>query len=554
MKIKKIFKTLLIVSCASAPASFALSSCSNTIVEYKQEYLSINYYGRDTVYSDKDQPYTLDWTLSGSIYPLATDQGIDWRIINDETSKVRIVNNKLTWPAISTEDVYCFELYACSQKDQSISSTKKFWIDTRSNVVHEEYVAINYNKNTTIYCDKDEQTHTLDWTLSASVYPMECDQNVVWSIKDDETSGKVKIVNNKIQWSKIGTYGTYEFKLCATAKNDSTVSSFLTFCIDTINDGKLSSSDYYDYIAQRTLSVGAIGIDASSGGATLSAASSGTMWFYKRLTDTDHCYEFITNYHVWVGIKNIMDQYNTSTKLHMLAVLGNPDSSNPYSSGYFDYVEVITNFTQEMLNPISINLGTYDESGQTKDLYMDMCAIKVDLQNLYDRSSLENIGGNTKGTNELKNELDYINNHYGKGEQIVNFGSPEANDDVYIAGYPWNNSQQYDDRRQFTYLAQVKTKVEKMQGETLNIFSDSSYYTFQDQCIMTKKETFALGGGASGSMVINEDFQTVGIYWGGTTETTSTSYVFYPKFALFSLDNPTYGTYDFFQTVDQQIN
>ena len=60
MKIKKIFKTLLIVSCASAPASFALSSCSNTIIEYKQEYLSINYYGRDTVYSDKDQPYTLD--------------------------------------------------------------------------------------------------------------------------------------------------------------------------------------------------------------------------------------------------------------------------------------------------------------------------------------------------------------------------------------------------------------------------------------------------------------------------------------------------------------
>ncbi|MDE6477139.1 MAG: DUF31 family protein [Mycoplasmoidaceae bacterium] len=51
-----------------------------------------------------------------------------------------------------------------------------------------------------------------------------------------------------------------------------------------------------------------------------------------------------------------------------------------------------------------------------------------------------------------------------------------------------------------------------MEGETLNVFSNSSYYTFQDQCIMTEKETFALGGGSSGSMVINEDFQTVGIY------------------------------------------
>ncbi|MDE6477140.1 MAG: hypothetical protein K2L48_03005 [Mycoplasmoidaceae bacterium] len=131
-----------------------------------------------------------------------------------------------------------------------------------------------------------------------------------------------------------------------------------------------------------------------------------------------------------------MDEYNTSTKFHMLAVLGNPDSSNPYSSDYFDYVEVVTNFTEQMLNPININLGTYYGSGGTKDLYMDMCAIKVDLQNLYDRENLASIKGYTKGTNELKNELDYINSHYGKGEQIVNFGSPGDNDDVYIAGYP----------------------------------------------------------------------------------------------------------------------
>lgn len=553
MKIKKMFKTLLVVACTFVPTSL-LSNCSNSVVEYKQEYLSINYYGKDTIYSDKNESYTIDWILNGTIYPLATDQGINWSIINDETNKVEIVNNKITWQSIGTEGIYSFELHASSQKDQSISSTRKFWINTRSGAIHQEYVAINYNKNTTIYCDKDEETHTLDWTLSASVYPEECDQNVEWSIKDDETSGKVSIVNNKIQWSKIGTYGTYEFKLCATAKNDSTVSSFLTFCIDTINDGKLSSSDYYDYIAQRTLSVGAIGIDASSGDAMLSAASSGTMWFYKRLTDSDHCYEFITNYHVWVGIKNIMDEYNTSTKLHMLAVLGNPDSSNPYSSGYFDYVQAIINFTEGTLNPISINLGTYDDSGETKDLYMDMCAIKVDLQNLYDTSNLVNIGGNTKGTSELKNELDYINNHYGKGEQIVNFGSPEANDDVYIAGYPWANSEQYENQRQFTYLTQVKTKVEQLEGETLNKVSGSSYYTFQDQCVMTGKETFALGGGASGSMVINEDFQTIGIYWGGTSRISQTSYIFYPKFALFNLDSPTYGTYDFFQTVDQQIS
>ncbi len=553
MKIKKMFKTLLVVACTFVPTSL-LSNCSNSVVEYKQEYLSINYYGKDTIYSDKDESYTIDWILNGTIYPLATDQGINWSIINDETNKVEIVGNKITWKPIGTEGIYSFELHASSQEDQSISSTRKFWINTRSGAIHQEYVAINYNKNTTIYCDKDEETHTLNWTLSASVYPEECDQNVEWSIKDDETSGKVSIVNNKIQWSKIGTYGTYEFKLCATAKNDSTVSSFLTFCIDTINDGKLSSLDYYDYIAQRTLSVGAIGIDISSGNAMLSAASSGTMWFYKRLTDSDHCYEFITNYHVWVGIKNIMDEYNTSTKLHMLAVLGNPDSSNPYSSGYFDYVQAIINFTEETLNPISINLGTYDDSGETKDLYMDMCAIKVDLQNLYDTSNLVNIGGNTKGTNELKNELDYINNHYGKGEQIVNFGSPEANDDVYIAGYPWANSEQYEDQRQFTYLTQVKTKVEQLEGETLNKISGSSYYTFQDQCVMTGKETFALGGGASGSMVINEDFQTIGIYWGGTSRISQTSYIFYPKFALFSLDNPTYVTYDFFQTVDQQIS
>ncbi|MDE6477141.1 MAG: hypothetical protein K2L48_03010 [Mycoplasmoidaceae bacterium] len=58
MKLKKMFKTLLVVACTFVPTSL-LSNCSNSVVEYKQEYLSINYYGKDTIYSNKDEYYTI---------------------------------------------------------------------------------------------------------------------------------------------------------------------------------------------------------------------------------------------------------------------------------------------------------------------------------------------------------------------------------------------------------------------------------------------------------------------------------------------------------------
>lgn len=546
MKRSFLCKLLLGSILTLSPSLFCLSSCAEQAISYTPEYISINYYDSTTIACKPNESHTIDWNISSCVYPLGADQQVSWSIVDDITpNKVVKINddNKITWTGISNVGQYTFNLKAISKSKPSIENIEKFTIVV-SNEITPEYVSINYNGNNTIYCDKDED-YTIDWTLSGSVYPSTFTQNITWSIAEDQTK-KVQIQNGKISWSAIGSYGKYTFKLVAKATNYESVSTYLMFTINTIDDGKLSSETYYDYIAQRTLSVGAIGISSTG---HLDAASSGTMWFYKRLSD--YTYEFITNYHVWDGIKGIMDAYAESSRL--LCVIGNPDSSNPYTSGYENYIPTMPSYTQEDLSPITVNVGTYTDGSETKDLYMDMCAITVNLQNAYNSSS--SIAGASKGVSNFKEQIDYINNEYGVGEKIVsiNTDKPSIGDEVYIAGYPWANSEESSsDSRSFTYLAQVKTKLYQSNGPQLNQISGSSYYTYQDECFMEGKETFALGGGASGSMMLNEDMQVSGIYWGGISN-LSPSYKFYPSIAFFNLDNSAYGTHHFFDIVDQNI-
>lgn len=323
----------------------------------------------------------------------------------------------------------------------------------------------------------------------------------------------------------------------------------LSSCADT--NAKFSSEDYYDYIAQRTLSIGAIGISDDQ----LAGASSGTMWFYKRLDE--YKYEFITNYHVWDGILSIAN--DTSFSDTALAVMGNPESCNPYASTYGDYIQASGTIKDQIqtLNPITVKVGTYTDGSDTKDLYMDMCALTLDLSLTY-KQIKTTLSGTTKGVSQLQSEINYINNNYVIGEKIVNINTNKVslNQDLYIAGYPWANSEQYPGQRGFTYLTEVKTKLHELAGPSLNKVSGTPYYTYQDECFMEPEEVFALGGGASGSMVLNENFEVSGIYWGGMSVVSSGSYLFKPSAAFFNLDpsaGSSYGTHHFFEIVDQSI-
>lgn len=539
---------------ALSPSLFCLSSCVETVIN-NPEYIAIDYSGRNTINCQVNESTTINWILDSTVYPLAANQGVRWSIENDQTPNkaVKISDSKkITWDGIPSIGTFSFDLKATSTVLNTTSNTLTFYINvTNASTATPEGITINYNKNTTIYYDKD-QSGSLDWTLDATVYPQTFSQQVNFTIQtiSPELENKIHIENNSLKWDAIGSYGRYDFKLIATSANYQTVSTFLTFTINTIDDGKLSSEDYYDYIAERTLSIGAIGV-LSTG--NLAGASSGTMWFYKRLGQ--YKYEFITNYHVWDGILSIANSEDYANSV--LAVIGNPKSCNPYTSTYGDYIQASGTIKNqiEAINPITVKVGTYVDGSDTKDLYMDMCALTLDLSLTYNQIN-STLSGTTKGVSQLKSEIDYINNHYGIGENIVNISTNKVllNQDIYIAGYPWANSEQSSDQRGFTYLTEVKTKPVKLDGPSLNKVSGTPYYTYQDECFMEPREVFALGGGASGSMAINEDFEVSGIYWGGMSKMSSSVYTFQPSIAFFNLDTSagsSYGTHHFFEIVDK---
>lgn len=539
---------------ALSPSLFCLSSCAETVIN-NPEYIAIDYSGRNTINCQVNESTTINWILDSTVYPLAGNQGVRWSIENDQTPNkaVKISDSKkITWDGIPSIGTFSFDLKATSTVLNTTSNTLTFYINvTNASTATPEGITINYNKNTTIYYDKD-QSGSLDWTLDATVYPQTFSQQVNFTIQtiSPELENKIHIENNSLKWDAIGSYGRYDFKLIATSANYQTVSTFLTFTINTIDDGKLSSEDYYDYIAERTLSIGAIGVSSTG---NLAGASSGTMWFYKRLGQ--YKYEFITNYHVWDGILSIANSEDYANSV--LAVIGNPESCNPYTSTYGDYIQASGTIKNqiETINPITVKVGTYVDGSDTKDLYMDMCALTLDLSLTYNQIN-STLSGTTKGVSQLKSEIDYINNHYGIGENIVNISTNKVllNQDIYIAGYPWANSEQSSDQRGFTYLTEVKTKPVKLDGPSLNKVTGTPYYTYQDECFMEPREVFALGGGASGSMAINEDFEVSGIYWGGMSKMSSSVYTFQPSIAFFNLDTSagsSYGTHHFFEIVDQ---
>lgn len=544
---KKIKKLIFPLLCLSSFSCLSLSSCGNTIYIqpiYVPETVVINNFDSIIINCDKDQSYTIDWDLNATIYPLTCDQRINWSIQDPTPNKnIRIVNNKIHWDSIGGESQYQIKLIATSIENPEIKGEKSFIVNTIKD--HQQSIVINNNDSGAIYCDADSK-YIIDWVMSGSIYPSSCDQRYTWSIEDNTPNKSIKIddTSKKIYWNSIGEKGVYEFKLIATSVESSSITTFKTFTIDTTKD-KPSSDDYFNYIAQRTLSVTGFKMV----GQTANEYTSGTMWFYKRLNDSDYCYEFITNYHVYESLISMI----SSTSTALLALRGNQDANNPYRSFITDAVPTFNGYTETTFNPIFLYLGTFTDplTEETKDLYMDMCAIKLDLTFAMNQS--KNLANQAKGVSQFKEEVNYINDHYAKGENIVNISNVGATTDeqVYIAGYPWQNSNiESDPGQNITYLTETKPSVNSYYQAQINALSNSTYYTRQDEYKLNGYDVFALGGGASGSMVVNENFETVGIYWGGWWEKDDPK--FYPNFGKFTLHTGS-ETFDFIDYVNNKI-
>lgn len=170
---------------------------------------------------------------------------------------------------------------------------------------------------------------------------------------------------------------------------------------------------------------------------------------------------------------------------------------------------------------------------------MDMCAFTLDLKYLFDGTITKNIGGNDKGVDTLLSKIQNIDNIWEKDHQLIKFSDKDPSekvqpgDRIYIAGYPWATS--YDrENRGYTYFTETAEDVGNMRPEQIYGNEGDQYYGYQACGELQKNSHFQLGGGASGSMVINDNYETVGIYWGGFTMSNEPQY-FHPCFALFDL-------------------
>lgn len=311
----------------------------------------------------------------------------------------------------------------------------------------------------------------------------------------------------------------------------------LTSCTIQINTYVPINDDHFKYISEREMSIGAYAITAITEQGQ-AYASFGTAWFYKRYSDNDYTYEIITNYHVYEGIKGILNRSNTTHQLGFASNVYDPYSYKKIEF-YNDYAinesTTANNFTT--LTPAFVSFGEVQIGDISLPAYMDICAFKVDLTNAYN---------NSRSNSTFKDQIDYINSHYLKGANIVNINEHalSSKSKVYMAGFPWANSSPGSDCN-YTYFCEEIDYLDKLEQQAVNIVSPT-YLTYQNQWTTKWKSLTYMGGGASGSMVINEDYEVVGIYWGGSGYEESSE--FQKTFALFSIPGGSTEYADFFAT------
>ncbi len=248
---------------------------------------------------------------------------------------------------------------------------------------------------------------------------------------------------------------------------------------------------YVDYISDHTISIF---------GKNDLTVTIGTAWFAKKLDA--HKYRLLTNYHV------------ISKIINSEAIYANFQTENYDGSGldFANYDELTTKTSQQDINAIITNWEF--------DVYMDVSSFDVDFSFLY---------------NSLKwhTKLDKIDSYLNQDQTLLNFYNPQEiikyDGNIYLAGYP------------ATSQAKPLTKFYSLKSQIYMIFENEKieltkqkpiYYTYQTNCYIDPIDysLYKLTGGSSGSLVINDNYQCMGIYWGGSLDRYNN---FYGSFATF---------------------
>lgn len=344
--------------------------------------------------------------------------------------------------------------------------------------------------------------------------------------------------------------------LCLFALATPTIVLTTTSCGRPIIDNQDFTEEQkkrFEYINEREISIAAIKGDDGDAGFFEKSGTFGTAWFYEYLGGNK--YEMVTNYHVWAGIVDAINSCQQGEKC-VLASLTTSYKGTSLPLSYFDdYVinEYLDDNAITALNPVYVKTGNVAVNFPTTlDAYMDMTAFTIDFTDSIE--PIASIGDVTS----LKNQLTNLQKKYpNKGDKMFTLAdSVKKDENIYIAGYPWADAKG-DSRHGTNFKMCASTSNKYTAGkmndtECTNTFSDLSFVTNQNQWWLPWDNNFPLGGGASGSMAIDENYNLCGIFWGGASPSEQTGLRFRGCFATFEKVGKD-ATGSFFDLVDQAI-
>lgn len=291
----------------------------------------------------------------------------------------------------------------------------------------------------------------------------------------------------------------------------------VSFSLSSCGNSDKVPKEIEQYISDRTFSIMAVGFD----GDQAECGCVGTAWILSDMTKqiySDYKYHLITNWHVTRGFDTLEEQAGKELTIQYYYA----DSSKADKNG-------IINYNDESYIKFGKNRFIYkgrEESFIYSDRTyggVDMYVCDVDFQNP--------IG-------KIKEKLDRVN-AFSKTNGYVNKFATFSNRDImdkkkYVAGYPAKQIGNISGTKWEKHALYTKDfKYVGLLGES-HYIDDEAYEYADISPQFAAKKNFGLNwmtSGASGSMLITEDYEVCGIYWGGQIDNVDHPTWFKPRFS-----------------------
>lgn len=305
----------------------------------------------------------------------------------------------------------------------------------------------------------------------------------------------------------------------------------------------LVSAKQLEYISQRTFSLEFDTISMSNGG---EYKINGTGWIMAKQPNTEN-YFIATNIHVASVVQNQGKTWQYVENNQVKTSVGNTIIQSKL--GFI--TPTINNFETDRSNDISpvrnyVNVSTpkivYDATeGWSNVRYNESNSQSFIVKNpTSDFAVLEYNFDNIENNSPLKNFLKYFDNNPTKFANTYVTSDYSKDTNVYfMGGFPIKEMSQGDSESCWIGLSDLKSSSYFYNGNFISQSDDPSgaapqnslqYYKSDSQkwfWNISKDLTFiyaSMGGGSSGSMVINQNDEVVGIYWGEIDFSNNESY------------------------------